>query len=304
MRVSNAIRGTIWVLALFLLIVAATLSDRRLDGAALATQEREPIYLPKAEYLRPMTLGWHNALADVLWFRTISYFGAHYRRDHTYPWLAAMCELVTDLDPRAYYVYRFGGVILPWEANQVDAGIALLKKGVRQFPDDWILHYHLGFHYYFFKNDIDAALAALREATALPDSNPALARLAAVLAQHQYDPETTIAFLQELADNAESGEVRGVVLEQIREAHLAADLKQLQGAVDTYRLRAGTLPTSLQSLVDTGLIASIPPDPFEKGYELDPSTGAVRSASGRVPSALHDSRVRARALRGESVREP
>ena len=64
-----------------------------------------------------MALGWRNALADVLWFRTISYFGAHYRSDHTYPWLASMCDLVTDLDPRAEHVYRFAGVILPWEAE-------------------------------------------------------------------------------------------------------------------------------------------------------------------------------------------
>lgn len=304
MPVSKAIRSTTWVLALSLLIAAATLSNRRLDRAALAAPEREPVYLPKAEYLRPMALGWHNALADVLWFRAISYFGAHYRSDHTYPWLASMCDLVTDLDPRALHVYRFAGVILPWEANQVDAGIALLKKGLREFPDDWRLHYHLGFHYYFFKNDIDAALASLRDAMALPGADPALARLAAVLAQHQYGPETTLAFLQELADNAESSDVRGVVQEHMREVQLAADLEQLQDAVDTYRRRTGTLPPSLPALVSAGILPAIPREPFDSVYELDPATGAVRSASGRVPSALHDSRVRERALRGESVRDP
>jgi tetratricopeptide (TPR) repeat protein len=297
-------RGTTWAVALAVAMAVAALASARLDRAALAVPEIEPVYLPKADYLRPMSLGWRNALANVLWFRTISYFGAHYRGDHTYPWLAAMCELVTDLDPRAEHVYRFAGVILPWEANQVDAGIALLQKGLRQFPDDWMLHYHLGFHYYFFKNDIDTALSHLREAMALPGVHPAIARLAAVLAQHQYGPETTLAFLQELADNVDSREVRGVVEEHMREARLAADLEHLQAAVDTYRQRTGAVPPSLQALVDAGLLADIPRDPFASGYELDPATGAVRSASGRVPSALHASRMRERALRGESVREP
>lgn len=301
---STAIRSTSWVLALSLLIAAATASNLRLDRAALALPEREPVYLPRAEYLRPMALGWRNALADLLWFRTISYFGAHYRSDHTYPWLAAMCDLVTDLDPRAVHVYRFAGVILPWEANQVDAGIALLKKGLREFPDDWMLHYHLGFHYYFFKNDIDAALAALRDAIALPGAHPSLARLAAVLAQRQYGPETTLAFLQELSDTVDSKEVRGVVAEHMREARLAADLDHLQTAVETYRQRSGALPRSLPALVEAGLLPAVPRDPFGGVYELDPATGAVRSSSGRVPSALHDSRTRERALRGESVREP
>jgi hypothetical protein len=139
---------------------------------------------------------------------------------------------------------------------------------------------------------------------ALPDVNPGIARFASVLAQHQYGPETALSFLQELADEVDSKEVRGVVEEHMREAQLAADLEHLQAAVDTYRQRSNAPPPSLQALVDTGLLASIPADPFEKGYEIDPTTGAVRSASGHVPSALHDSRVRARALRGESVREP
>jgi hypothetical protein len=300
----NATRSALWLLALSLLIAAVAFSNRRLDRVVLAAPEEDPVYLPKAEYLGAMALGWRNALADVLWFRTINYFGAHYRSDHTYPWLAAMCDLVTDLDPRAAHVYRFAGVILPWEADQVDAGIALLKKGLRQFPDDWMLHYHLGFHYYFFKNDNDAALASLRDAMALPDAHPSIARLAAVLAQHQYGPETTLAFLQELADNAESADVRGVVAEHMREAQLAADLVQLQSAVDTYRQRTGALPPSLDALVDSGLLAAVPRDPFASGYEFDPHTGAVRSGSGRVPSALHASRIRERAVRGESVREP
>jgi tetratricopeptide (TPR) repeat protein len=297
-------RSATWLIGHSLLIVAIAFSNRRLDRSALAAPEQEPVYLPKAEYLGAMSLGWRNALADILWFRTISYFGAHYRSDHTYPWLAAMCDLVTDLDPRAEHVYRFAGVILPWEANQVDAGIALLKKGLRQFPDDWMLHYHLGFHYYFFKNDIDAALASLRDAMALPDAHPSIARLAAVLAQHQYGPETTLAFLQELSDNADSADIRGVVYEHMREAQLAAGLAQLQSAVETYRQRAGALPPSLDALVHSGVLAAIPVDPFESGYELDPLTGAVRSRSGRVPSALHASRIRERAVRGESVREP
>ncbi|MFN8642225.1 MAG: hypothetical protein U0802_11410 [Candidatus Binatia bacterium] len=297
------LRITTWIVALSLTVAVAALASARLDRTALEAPDAEPVYLPKADYLRPMSLGWQNALANVLWFRTISYFGAHYRGDHTYPWLASMCDLVTDLDPRAEHVYRFAGVILPWEANQVDAGIALLQKGLRQFPNDWMLHYHLGFHYYFFKNDIDAALAHLRVATAQPDAHPAIARLAAVLAQHQYGPETTLAFLQDLADNVDSREVRGVVEEHMREAQLAADLERLQAAVDTYRARTGHLPPTLQALVDLGIIAAVPRDPFASGYELDPTTGAVRSASGRVPSALHNSRIRERALRGESLRD-
>lgn len=303
MSTQTALQSTIWLVAFSLLAGVAAVSNRRLDLATLAAPQEEPVYLPKAEFLRPMALGWRNALADVLWFRTISYFGAHYRRDHTYPWLATMCDLVTDLDPRAEQVYRFAGVILPWEANQVDAGIHLLEKGVQQFPDSWLLRYHLGFLYFFFKDDQEKALAQLRTAVVLPGAHPSIARLAAVLARQQYGSETTLAFLDELQQDVESDDVRHIILEQMREAHLAADLTQLQAAIDTYRQRVGLMPLSLQNLVEMGLVAAVPTEPFGGYYEID-EKGRVRSSSGRVPSELHTSKYREQALRGESLRDP
>jgi hypothetical protein len=131
---STAGRALGFVLALSGCIAVSATARARLIPPPHAAHGQQPIYLPKAEYLRPMSLGFANVMADVLWFRTISYFGGHYRSDRVYPWLAHMCDLVTDLDPRAEHVYRFAGVILPWEAGETDQGIRLLEKGIRHFP--------------------------------------------------------------------------------------------------------------------------------------------------------------------------
>src|SRR5215831_18573347 len=148
------IRVAALIVALGALAAVVAVTGTRLDRAATAAARAdEPVYLPRAEYLRPISFGWQNVLADVLWFRTISYFGEHYRGDRTYPWLAQMCDLVTDLDPRAEHVYRFGGVLLPWEAGEVDAGVRLLEKGIAVFPDSWTLHYYLGVVRYLFQHD-------------------------------------------------------------------------------------------------------------------------------------------------------
>jgi hypothetical protein len=303
MHLRTALHALAGLAALAVLLAVVGITGARLDRAGAAvSQDEEPVYLPKAEYLAPMSLGWKNVLADLLWFRTINYFGAHDAGNRTYPWLALMCDLVTDLDPRALHVYRFAGVILPWEADQVDAGIRLLEKGVKQFPDSWVLRYHLGFHHYFFKNDPDKAVEQLRAAVALPDAHPAIARLAAVLARHQYGPETTLSFLDELQKDVDSDDVRKIVLEQMREARLAADLAQLQTGVDAYRSRTGALPPTLNSLVEAGLIAAVPSDPFDGVYQID-GEGRVRSSSGRVPSQLYNSKYREQALRGESLRD-
>jgi hypothetical protein len=268
-----------------------------------ASSSCSAVYLPKAEYLQPIALGWRNALADVLWFRTISYFGQHFRSNRTYPWLASMCDLVTDLDPRAFHVYRFAGVILPWEANQADAGIGLLEKGLRQFPDSWLLHYYLGFNEFFFKNNNTRALEHLRLAMAQPDVHPAIARLAGVLAAHQYGPDATLAFLQQMQRDVDSNDVREVLAEQMREAQLAADLDRLDDAAAAYRTRTGRAPQAPHALVEAGLLAAVPSDPFGGQYEFDPATGAARSSSGRTPSKLHQSKIREKVLQGESVRD-
>jgi hypothetical protein len=304
MQIGSAIRRVAVVAALGGLAMVVIMTGTRLDRAATATRNEEPVYLPRAEYLRPMSLGWQNALADVLWFRTISYFGEHYRNDRTYPWLAAMCDLVTDLDPRAEHVYRFCGTVLPWEADQVDAGIRMLDKGARQLPDSWMLPYYQGFLEYFFKDDREQALAHLRRAAALPGAHPEVAHLAALLATEQYGPETTLAFLSELERNADSADLRSMIRESMQDAQAAANLQQLNRAAATYAERTGHPPLLAQELVDTGLLTTLPTDPFGGTYVVDPLTGSARSSTGREPTRLHESLMRQKARHGESVRDP
>jgi len=304
MQLGVAIRGLALLVALGGLVAVVTKAGARLDRAAsAATRVDEPVYLPRAEYLRPISLGWQNALADILWFRTISYFGEHYRSDHTYPWLAQMCDLVTDLDPRAEHVYRFAGFILPWEASQADAGIRLLEKGARQFPDSWALEYFIGFQAYFFKNDYTKALQHLRRAAALPGADPSAARLVAVLAAEQYGPDTALTFLNEMEREMGTQDLRALVRENIRDAQLAADLQRLNAAVTAFRERSGYAPLTVEVLVGAGLLPAVPKEPFGGTYVIDQLAGTVRSSTGRRPARLYQSKQRQKALRGDSLRE-
>lgn len=293
-------------LALTAAVLTATVkvTGGDLDAAAARVQYVSgPVYLPRAEYLRPMSLGWQNVLADVLWFHTISYFGEHFRNDRTYPWLARMCDLITDLDPRAEHVYRFAGFILPWEADEVDQGIHLLEKGARQFPESWLLEYYIGFNYYFFKDDYVQAIAHMQRAMELPDVHPSVAALVAVLSAEQYGPDTTVAFLSELERTVDSPELRQVVEEKLQEAQLGAEMQRVNAALAAYHDRYGLYPIVVEQLSATGLI-----DPADSGrlavaYVIDPLAERARPVNGRTPSRLHQSPMRERLVRGESVRD-
>jgi hypothetical protein len=284
------------VAAVGMLVAVVAGSGAWLDRVPARDPAADLVYLPDAKLLRPLVLGYDNVLADVVWFRTISYFGEHYQGDRLYPWLAAMCDLVTDLDPRAEHVYRFGGLMLPWEAGEVDAGIQLLEKGIGVFPDSWTLHYYAGVVRYLFKQDYGGATEALHHAAALPDAPPAVARFAALLDAKRYGPETTIAVLGQMRDQATSEETRAVLDQSILDARVAWDLERLNPLVRVYQVREGRWPRDLGELVAAGLLRGVPPDPYGGAYEVDPASGIVHSSTGRVPAELHTS-PRARELK-------
>lgn len=300
----HLLRLATFVGALFCAVVTVAYAGAHLEQRPqLPESGAGPIYLPQAKFLRPVSLGHQAVLADILWFRTISYFGEHYRSDRTYAWLAYMCDLVTDLNPQADYVYRFAGMVLPWEANQVDEGIRLLDKGVGVFPDSWLLHYWLGFTYYFFKSDYDRAAHHMGRAAALPGAHANAAHLATLLYQHQYGPETALQFLAEMQQHVDTPQMRAVAQTQIREAQLAADLERLSAAVATYRARLGHTPASIADLITANLVTDLPRDPFGGVYQIDPQSGAVRSSTGHQPSRLYRSANAEAAQRGESRRD-
>ena len=286
----RVVRGAAGLAAVGVLGLVMVGSSARLQQAARASVPAEVVYLPDARLLRPLVLGYDNVLADLLWFRTISYFGGHFETDRSYPWLARMCDLVTDLDPRAEHVYRFAGLILPWEANEADEGIRLLEKGVRNLPDAWELHYYLGMSRYFFKDDPDAAARDLGTAARLPGAPPLVARLAAVMHGRASNPATTVQFLRELLKNAETEQMREVLTSSLQDAEFGLAAAAIDGAVDRYRQKFGALPPSLGALFTSGIASGqLPPDPFGGQWELDQATGRVRSSTGRAPRGIHES---------------
>lgn len=294
-------RRQAWALGALLLAGAVTAGTARdLEARAPApVGDQELVYLPDAARLRPLALGYDNVLADVLWFRTISYFGAHVASDRAYPWLASMCDLVTDLDPRAFYAYQFAGLVLPWEAHDADAGIRMLEKGLRQFPDSWLLHYYLGVVHYLFKNDSDTAARWLERGAALPDAPPMVARFAALLRTSHGSSETAIAVLEQMLANTTNPTTRWMLEQSLLDARVALDLQTLTALVRRYRDEHGRLPHDLDELVPAGLLRYVPPDRYGGVYVIDAETATVHSSTGREPSRVHES-PRARSLREEA----
>lgn len=242
--------------------------------------EQELLYLPDKAGLKFLSFGYNNLLADLLWFRTISYFGKHFSSDQNYRWLAHMCDLVSDLSPHEMHVYRFCSTMLSWESAQAQEAIKILSKAISYNPEEWMYLYLRGVTYYHFLKDPEKAGADFLRASHLPGAHPLVKRMAArQLAVN--DPAESIRFLSEMIEMTSDPQQKEVLIDKLREMAYERDASQLEQALDIYKNQQGHPASSLQELVEAGIISELPPDPFGGTYTLDPKSGRVISSTAK-----------------------
>lgn len=241
----------------------------------------EVLLLPSGKALRLLSLGYENAFADLLWFKTISYFGKHYRSDQDYRWFGHMCDLVSSLDARRKHVYEFCGTLLAWEAQAPEKALALLNRAVGIFPDYWRFYYLRGFTYMYFLEDEQKAKEDFVFAAKLPDVPPFVARMAAKKIANLQDPRSAVTFLTEIITQSKDPYQVKALQKRLKESRYEADLQALDQAVQIFKQREQRAPRDLQELQTAGIIGSVPQDPFGGTYYLDADSGEAKSSSNR-----------------------
>jgi hypothetical protein len=137
------------LLPLYLTARLDTLCDREF----LETSESE-YYLPSEQFAVPLSLGYREAAAGVIWVRLLAYFGEEHEVRGDFRYLEPYLLTITELDPYFYRAYYLGSVYAIYNGtlitrSDVEFSIRILERGLRYFPNDGDLHYWLGFQYYF-----------------------------------------------------------------------------------------------------------------------------------------------------------
>jgi hypothetical protein len=216
-----------------------TLASSRLL-TPLQQKSLEVLYMPSGEALRFMSFGFRNFLSDIIWFRTINYFGKHFRTDKDYEWLYHMCTLVTQLNPKAKSTYQFGAAMLAWESQQIERSTSLLNSAIKNMPEEWLFWYLRGFNRLYFEDNAAGAHSDFVEAARLPHAHPVVALLAAKTVLETGSEEVARALLeqmmrssadplvkQKLQDEIDSGRWRKKVLtKEEREKRLQESLEK------------------------------------------------------------------------------
>jgi len=235
-------------------------------------------YLPKGEYLKVAVLGYRQIVADALWLKAVQSLSGRQQTHQEYLGAYHAADVLTDLDPHFVPAYQYTGTILGVIADMPRESVALLEKGIRHNPTVWQLSFFLGYDYFYELHDPVAAAKYFRQASLLPDAPSWLAGLAVRMAAEANDLGAALEFLQRLYHQATDEQVKEGLVTRIREVTAERDLRLLEQAIGAYRSRTGQLPKTLDELVISGILTTVPPDPFGGTYQFSPSDGTVRSA--------------------------
>lgn len=194
-------------------------------------------------------------------------------RPEDYRILGKVQEDASWLNPAHEDNYYIATAILPWN-GELDAAQSILARASRARPFDYQPAFFFAFHLLQFKDDPVGASAWLREAAEkLPSEEERLImqNFAARWIDRAQDVDLAIRVVEAMARQAKRKDFRAYLEQRVLRLR---SLKQLRAAADDFRGRFGRAPARLQELVDAGLVAAIPADPFGFGFDLD--------AGGRV----------------------
>jgi hypothetical protein len=241
----------------------------------------EVLYLPSGKTLKKISLGYSGLLADIYWTRAVQYFGARHLRHATrYDLLYPLLDITTDLDPHLIPAYQSGSIFLcqkvPEGAGQPDKAVTLLEKGIRENPKYWRLYYTLGFVHYFDRRDYRAAQIAFETGAEIPGALPWMRVMAARMAEHASDISTAILLWQGVLEMTQQDQqIRDAAIDHVNSLKTDLAIEQLEGVVQAYRQKTGTLPSHWLDLTHAGMLPGMPVDLTGSPFKLMPD-GSVQ----------------------------
>lgn len=132
--------------------LAFVVRELRLKAFAshLQSQRYEDVYyLPPARWLPVISLGFRDALADLIWCRSMVYFGEELGNRGEVKFVFDYTDAVIALDPDFRQAYRWAAVAAvsrPVEFTLAEGlrGAQYLKRAIERWPNDGELHWDYG----------------------------------------------------------------------------------------------------------------------------------------------------------------
>jgi hypothetical protein len=179
-----------------LLFLASIWLVGRADRAKPADWNEDRLtYIPSGKMLKPMVMDFDEAAGDILWIDAMIYFSDAYLSGKSYAWLGHILDIVTQLNPRFYQAYEFGGVALTKDKPQTPKALRLLDRGIGEFPKDWRLRLYAAMAQLQHDSDYTRAAEYLKPVSLDPDVPDHIRTLCATFLSKGGGRKVALAFL-------------------------------------------------------------------------------------------------------------
>jgi len=156
--------------------------------------------------LRITSLGQSRLISSLLWIETLlNSDTTHYDQDNLQNWMYLRFNTITELDPKFYEAYLYGGIYLSIIKDDDQGALYIYEKGLKHFPDDYYLNLNASFHYFYELGDIDKSLISLQKIYQNPLAPSYLPTLYARLKSTKGDLKSAMTLLFDLYRSAPKG---------------------------------------------------------------------------------------------------
>jgi len=216
-----------------------------------------------------LSLGYEPLVADYYWLRALSHFGTREMHDVGYPNLVAFIRRVLHLDPYFTAAYVFAGTALTVKELDPSISVELLKRGAEYHPDNWRIHFLLGFNSYYFLKDYETAAKALAHAATIPGAPAQAGPLATRLAAEAGKPEVGLQMIDSIIETIHDPQLRATYEERRRRLLVELHLEIIGEGVARFERKMARKATKLSDLLTSGIMRALPQEPYGGRYLLD-----------------------------------
>ncbi len=156
-----------------------------------------------------------EAAASLLWVRGIVYFADSYLQNKSSDWMGHIVDIVTTLNPRFKPAYEFAGVTLTRDQENLPRALAILDRGIGEFPEDWKLSVYAAMSQINLDSNYLKAAEYLKPLALKEDVPQHLKTLSATFIEKGGDTRLALAFLVDRYRQSENPINRDIFLQKI-----------------------------------------------------------------------------------------
>jgi len=249
------------------LLTAATFAtlygmQRTLDATRPSVSNEELLFLPSEQLLLHFTGGLNGLVADLLWLQMIQYTAQEFSGQGKFTWLEQMTKAIVQLDPYYLDVYIDAGTFLAALKADDDASLEILRSGVEHRPMAWRIPWEMAMVHLLNRRGEpgheELAARYLAMAVATGTAPPKVAETARGLQQRHNLDAIEAGMWREVLESPTADTLEKEVAERkLTELGIRQNCMTLTKAAQAFEDRTGSPPSSVQALIDSGIVRGI-----------------------------------------------